>query len=717
MSQKDHGVKIPVLDRENYFHWKVKMRLHLMSMDEAYVECIEHGPHVPMKPNTSIAQEPAGAPSTIPKLRSEWTPEDIVAVHKEKKAMNILFNGLDSDMFDNVINCSTAKEIWDTVQTICEGTEKDYTLERLYGTLKTYELEIEQDEEIEKVQKKIGSVALVASVEKDEDMKEEVAEATPSQSACESRAESRKCKGKMIKESEPINQEEMDELDDHLAFLSRKFSKLKFKRNPDVSRPFKNDLVDRSKFKCFNCGMGGHFANECRKPKSEKSDMKFEPVDYKKKYFDLLKQKGKVFITQDYDWAEDGNDLEEDTKFMNLALMADSSEQEASSSSNQVITINLTDLSTEECNDAINDMSMELYHMRISLKSLTNENTRIKLSNQLLSDRNALLETQFAEFEKMRVECQVAKDDLLIVLKREESIKAQLAKEQETIARWTNSKNVATNIIKSQGVDTFYKESTRKDKKKLDVESLGDDTSTDSKHPLEGNASTDSRHLLLDNTSTEVTCPKRCTSNVSHDRLEKLNKKYGPTSKNFVQGSSSKTKAENVNIGCLSNKQLKDRVEEIEVKAGVKKKKNIMGYIKNLWYLDSGCSRHMTGDSTLLIEFLEKAGPRITFGDDNKGFTKGYGLISKDNVIIDQVALVDGLKHNLLSISQLCDKGFSVSFNQGACVVSSKENNNVVLTGYRKGNVYIADFNSTSADSITCFLSKASKDESWLWHI
>ncbi|KAK1369383.1 hypothetical protein POM88_035475 [Heracleum sosnowskyi] len=422
--------------------------------------------------------------------------------------------------------------------------------------------------------------------------------------------------------------------------------------------------------------MGGHFANECRKPKAEKSDRKFEPVDYKKKYFDLLKQKGRAFITQDYDWAEDGNDLEEDTEFVNLARMADSSEQEASSSSNQVITTNLSKLSTEECNNVINDMSTELYHMRISLKSLTNENTRIKTSNQLLSDRNALLETQFAEFEKMRVEYQVAKDDLLIVLKKEESIKAQLAKEHETITRWTDSKNVATNIIK-----------------KLDVDSLGDDTSTDSEHPLEGNASTDSKHPLMDNTSTEVTCPKKCTSIVSQERLEKLNKKYGPTSKHFVQGSSSKTKAENVNIGHLSNKQLKDRDESLEVKAEVKKKKrNGKGYMKNLWYLDSGCSRHMTGDSTLLTEFVEKAGPSITFGYDSKGFTKGYGLISKDNVIIDQVTLVDGLKHNLLSISQLCDKG------------------------YRKGNVYITDFNSTSSDSITCLLSKASKDESWLWH-
>ncbi|KAL8119602.1 hypothetical protein AgCh_016923 [Apium graveolens] len=78
--------------------------------------------------------------------------------------------------------------------------------------------------------------------------------------------------------------------------------------------------------------------------------------------------------------------------------------------------------------------------------------------------------------------------------------------------------------------------------------------------------------------------------------------------------------------------------------------KSNKGNKKNLWYLESGCSRHMTGDSALLTEFKERAGPSITFGDDNKGYTVGYGLISKDNVIIEEIALVDGLKHNLLSI-------------------------------------------------------------------
>ena len=136
----------------------------------------------------------------------------------------------------------------------------------------------------------------------------------------------------------------------------------------------------------------------------------------------------------------------------------------------------------------------------------------------------------------------------------------------------------------------------------------------------------------------------------------------------------------------------------------------------NLWYLDSGCSRHMTGDSTLLTKFVERVGPSITFGDDNKGYTMGYGLISSENVIIESVALVDGLKHNLMSISQLCDRGNEVWFTKEACVISEKTTGNILLTGNRKGNVYVADFNSTSSEEMTCLLSKACAEESWLWH-
>ena len=142
----------------------------------------------------------------------------------------------------------------------------------------------------------------------------------------------------------------------------------------------------------------------------------------------------------------------------------------------------------------------------------------------------------------------------------------------------------------------------------------------------------------------------------------------------------------------------------------------VQGKRRNLWYLDSGCSRHMTGDSTLLTKFVKRAGPSITFGDDSKGYTIGYGLISSKNVLIESVALVDGLKHNLLSISQLCDRGNEVWFTKEACVISDKTTGNILLTGNRKGNVYVANFNSTSSEEMTCLFSKACAEESWLWH-
>ena len=47
-------------------------------------------------------------------------------------------------------------------------------------------------------------------------------------------------------------------------------------------------------------------------------------------------------------------------------------------------------------------MSTELYHLHVTLKSLTKENIRIKAANDLLTERNALLETQFIDFEKFR---------------------------------------------------------------------------------------------------------------------------------------------------------------------------------------------------------------------------------------------------------------------------------------------------------------------------
>ena len=54
--------------------------------------------------------------------------------------------------------------------------------------------------------------------------------------------------------------------------------------------------------------------------------------------------------------------------------------------------------------------------------------------------------------------------------------------------------------------------------------------------------------------------------------------------------------------------------------------------------------------------------------------------------------LVDGLRHNLLSISQFCDNGYDVMFDKTNCTVFSKNDNSMVFKGKRIDNVYKINF-------------------------
>ena len=135
-----------------------------------------------------------------------------------------------------------------------------------------------------------------------------------------------------------------------------------------------------------------------------------------------------------------------------------------------------------------------------------------------------------------------------------------------------------------------------------------------------------------------------------------------------------------------------------------------------IWILDSGCSSHMTGDIALLSHFEEKAGPSVTFGNDNIGYTMGYGSVKSGNVIIEDVAFVEGLKHNLLSIGQFTNRGFKVEFDEDLCSISKRESGEVVLTGVKKGSLFVANLKAADKGEMCCFYTKATNEEFWLWH-
>ncbi|MDM1441681.1 hypothetical protein HX135_33675, partial [Pseudomonas aeruginosa] len=71
----------------------------------------------------------------------------------------------------------------------------------------------------------------------------------------------------------------------------------------------------------------------------------------------------------------------------------------------------------------------------------------------------------------------------------------------------------------------------------------------------------------------------------------------------------------------------------------------------------------MTGNKDWFTCLTKKNGGKVTFGGNEKGKIIRIGNIGNPlHLVIENVCLVEGLNHNLLSISQLCDKGYEVIF-------------------------------------------------------
>nr|GEW01708.1 retrovirus-related Pol polyprotein from transposon TNT 1-94 [Tanacetum cinerariifolium] len=134
-----------------------------------------------------------------------------------------------------------------------------------------------------------------------------------------------------------------------------------------------------------------------------------------------------------------------------------------------------------------------------------------------------------------------------------------------------------------------------------------------------------------------------------------------------------------------------------------------------LWYLDSDCSQHMTGDHSQLTNFINKFLGTIKFGNDHVTKIMGYGDYQAGNVMISRVYYVEGLGHNLFSVGQLCDSNLEVAFHQHTCYIRNLEGVNLLI-GSRGNNLYTLSLGDMMASFPICFLSKASKTKSWLWH-
>ncbi|GKF46600.1 retrovirus-related pol polyprotein from transposon TNT 1-94, partial [Tanacetum coccineum] len=101
-----------------------------------------------------------------------------------------------------------------------------------------------------------------------------------------------------------------------------------------------------------------------------------------------------------------------------------------------------------------------------------------------------------------------------------------------------------------------------------------------------------------------------------------------------------------------------------------------------LFIVDSGSTKHMTGNLTLLCNFIEK---------------------------------YLGLNHNLFSVGQFCDADLEVAFQKSTCFVRDLQGNDL-LTGNRGSDLYKISLQETTSSTLICFMAKASPTQAWLWH-
>jgi hypothetical protein len=124
--------------------------------------------------------------------------------------------------------------------------------------------------------------------------------------------------------------------------------------------------------------------------------------------------------------------------------------------------------------------------------------------------------------------------------------------------------------------------------------------------------------------------------------------------------------------------------------------------------MNSGCSRHMTKNKKWFSSLTPLPHKEyVTFGDDKKGKVLGIGVIKvNDCFTLNDVALVDRLRYNMFSVSQLCDIDLSVFFHKSDSHVLDSSGKRVCGIS-RVGNVFQTDFSSAQS-SLRCLISQSS---------
>ncbi|CAJ2637099.1 unnamed protein product [Trifolium pratense] len=140
--------------------------------------------------------------------------------------------------------------------------------------------------------------------------------------------------------------------------------------------------------------------------------------------------------------------------------------------------------------------------------------------------------------------------------------------------------------------------------------------------------------------------------------------------------------------------------------------------VSGAWFLDTGCSNHMTGHRDWLIRFDQSKKSTVRLADNSSIQAMGTGdMVIKrsngDSAVIEEVLYVPGMGCNLLSVGQLIEKGFSVIIKDEYFELFDSANVLVLRTPLAKNRTFKTMINTTAVE---CMKVVTDEMQSWIWH-
>ncbi|XP_056698119.1 uncharacterized protein [Spinacia oleracea] len=642
----------PIFSGKYYSCWRNRMEIFIKAENYQVWRVIEVGDFQVTKLNTFG--------ETIPKPIAEFDKADYEKLELNAMAVKILHCELGPNEHNRVMGCKNAKQIWDLLQVTHEGTN-EVKRSKIDLLMHQYELFTMKPSEtiqdmITRFTNIINELNSLGKIITPEEQVRKVLRSLPQDPWM--------AKALALKTENDENSEE----DEETALFARRFRRMfgNYKDGDHRGKP--NRKFSKTDTGCHKCGNLEHRIRECPLWDQERGKGKETAKDRFKDNRNSF-SKTEVRKAMIAAWGDTSSDEEQEQpneETAHLCLVAEHEEDGSDSESEKFqaslaqIKNKLESLSKLELFDLLSCLTSDYEDLlkekldsdkehQTTIKELTDElewtkNTNIDIDNRFFSlfDQNLLIKEIC---EALRNENTWLKQELidLEVAKTKILYKGELERTQLELVK-------------------IYQEKTI----------LEDELARKTRHGIEGTPK------WIEEARTKRT-----------ERLGFNHKKRHPR----------KTRVDLYSDIVYSFCGLIGHYRDSCPKNQRGLEKNIK-YTRTKWVKKSDL---IPRDRNRFLSLTTYEGGTITFGDNKKGNIIGIGKVGKSKShSIDNVFLVEGLGHSLLSISQFCDKGNYAKFFSNKCLIINSNTETVILEGQRKGNTYVVNLNSIPHSNLTC---------------